>query len=143
MDDEYADIYFVDERNAVVDHRTGSGSGARPIRVTTARPSRTVVVGGPTNSRPVYGAQAPVIYGQPYPQSTAARMLGQLTTGQVVEMVAQAFAALQSLPAAPAITKDAPTDIANAILYQKAIAEHAKRDEQVRTLGALVARLVA
>jgi hypothetical protein len=150
--DEYADIYFVDDgRNAVVtnDHRGPSGGGSGrttgPVRIATAQPTRTVVIGpGQAQPRPVYvGAQAPMIYTQPQPQSTAARVLGQLTTGQIVDLVAQAFAALQSLPAAPAATKDAATDIGNLILFQNALALHAKRDEQVRTLGALIARLVA
>ena len=57
-------------------------------------------------------------------------------------MVAQVFAALQSLPAAPVATGDVETDVGNLILYQGALAQHAKRDEQVRTLGSLVAKLV-
>jgi hypothetical protein len=39
-------------------------------------------------------------------------------------------------------TRDVGTDVGNLILYQSALASHAKRDEQVRTLGGLVARLV-
>jgi hypothetical protein len=153
--DEYADIYFIDDnRNAFVtsDHRTGGGGGTGrtgPVRIASAQPARTVVIGpGSSNQgRPVYvGAQPPFIYNQPYqqpyPQSTAARMLGQLTTGKIIEMVTQAFAALQSLPAAPAVTKDATTDVGNMILFQNALALHAKRDEQVRTIGALIARMV-
>ena len=77
-----------------------------------------------------------------YPQAPAAGLLGNLTTGQVVEMVAQIFAALQGLPAAPVATKDVGTDVGNMVLYQSALASHAKRDEQLRTLGALVAKLV-
>jgi hypothetical protein len=68
--------------------------------------------------------------------------LDRVTTGQIVEMVAELFAALQSLPAAPVATNTAETDIANSVLYQTALAQHAKRDEQVRTLGHLVARLI-
>ena len=158
--DEYADIYYVDEnRNAVVrDHRTQSSGGspiaswARPPAV-GARPTRTVYV----QPRPL--AQEQVIYHQPQPQffaaqpqlmyppgfpqqSTAAALFGKLTTGQIVEMVAQAFAALQTLPGAPVATRETSTDIANLILFQNALAQHAKRDEQVRTLGSLVAKLV-
>jgi hypothetical protein len=33
-------------------------------------------------------------------------------------------------------------DSGNNILFQDALAKHAKRDEQIRTLGALVSRLV-
>ena len=38
--------------------------------------------------------------------------------------------------------KHLETDVANLVLYQGALASHAKRDEQVRTLGGLVAKLV-
>jgi hypothetical protein len=86
---------------------------------------------------------APVIYQvPPAQQSVAATFFGKLTSGQVVDMVAQLFAAIQPLPAAPNATRDANTDAGNLILYQSALAQHAKRDEQVRTLGGLVAKLV-
>ena len=39
-------------------------------------------------------------------------------------------------------TTDAPTDVGNLILYQGALASYAKRDEQVRTLGNLVTKLL-
>ena len=74
--------------------------------------------------------------------SGAQSLFGKLTTGQVIEMVAQIFAALQGLPGAPVATKDTSTDVGNLILYQNALAQHAKRDEQVRTLGGLIAKLV-
>ena len=159
--DEYADIYYVDDnRNAVVthDHRTGSSSGSssgrspwpfvRPavqISSSSPQPARTVYVASP--QRPAVPVQPQVMYAPPPPwypqnQSAAATLFGKLTTGQVVEMVAQIFAALQSLPAAPVATREASTDVANLILFQNAIAQHAKRDEQVRTLGSLVAKLV-
>jgi hypothetical protein len=161
--DEYADIYYVDEnRNAVIttDHRTGSSSSGsssgrapwpfpRPASPVQVQPSRTVFVASP--QRPAVPTQPQVMFAPPAPpwyppyppgQSAAATLLGKLTTGQVVEMVAQIFAALQSLPAAPIATKDASTDVANLILFQNALAQHAKRDEQVRTLGSLVAKLV-
>jgi hypothetical protein len=91
----------------------------------------------------MFSAAPQVVYAGPVPQQgLAATFLGKLTSGQVVEMVAQLFAALQPLPGAPVATKDASTDIGNSILYQSALASHAKRDEQLRTLGTLVARLV-
>ncbi len=134
MDDEYADIYYVDARNAR-EHRTQGASPVPGTRAVTVPPSRTVVM------RPMPNQLA---YAQPvaYPQAPAAGLLGNLTTGQVVEMVAQIFAALQGLPAAPVATKDVGTDVGNMVLYQSALASHAKRDEQLRTLGALVAKLV-
>ena len=57
-------------------------------------------------------------------------------------MVAQIFAALMPLPAAPNVTSDADTDSGNLILYQTSLAQYAKRDEQVRTLGNLIVKLV-
>jgi len=158
--EEYADIYYVDSRNAVMrDHRPGSSGTGRPqIPLTGSRPvsvpaSRTVYVppaqagqwapapqSGWGPAAPVYG-QPPIWAGPPY-QSTAASILGKLTTGQIVDMIAQVWAALQSLPAGPVATGEAGTDVGNLILYQGALAQHAKRDEQVRTVGSLVARLV-
>lgn len=145
MDEEYADIYYVDTRNATRDHRPGarpspwSNLPRRPMA-----PSRTVYVPPPqAPAAAVYGQPQQLLYTAPpamYP--TAASLLGKLTTGQIVDMVAQIFAALQSLPGAPVATRDVNTDVANLIMYQGALAQHAKRDEQVRTLGGLVARLV-
>jgi hypothetical protein len=135
--DETADIYYVDTRNADSrDHRTQGGS--RPSAWNPAPPSRTVYVPG----RPIASmASAPVVYAQPAPQPLAT-FFGKLTTGQVIELVAGLFAMLQPLPAAPVATRDAATDISNLILYQGAIAQHAKRDEQVRTLGGLVGKVL-
>jgi hypothetical protein len=69
-------------------------------------------------------------------------VLGRMNTGQVIDMVAQIFGALMPLPAAPVGTGDPSTDVPNLILYQGSLAQYAKRDEQVRTLGNLVAKLV-
>ena len=136
--DETADIYYVDTRNADSrDHRT-QGGGSRPSAWNPAPPSRTVYVPG----RPMASAPAQMVYAQPAPQPLAT-FFGKLTTGQVIELVAGLFAMLQPLPSAPVATRDAVTDIGNLILYQGAIAQHAKRDEQIRTIGNLVAKLVA
>ena len=56
-------------------------------------------------------------------------------------MVAELFAAIP-LPGAPKATTDAAVDVQNMGIYQSSLAQHAKRDEQVRTLGSLIARLV-
>ena len=159
--EEYADIYYVDEnRNAAVrDHRHQSQPSGLPGFLRPRQPTRTVYVDRPAVRHEVapIAPVAPMIYPQQqflaaqpqlmYPpgfpqQSTAAALFGKLTTGQIVEMVAQAFAALQTLPGAPVATRDTSTDVANLILFQNALAQHAKRDEQVRTLGSLVAKLV-
>jgi hypothetical protein len=89
-----------------------------------------------------YGSYAQPMYYAPQASSPVAALFGRLTTGDVIELLAQAFAALQSLPSAPVATKDAGTDVGNLILFQGALAQHAKRDEQLRTIGHLVAKLV-
>jgi hypothetical protein len=135
-----SDIYFVDTRNATNDHRTGGSgpvvqSGWRPA---AGRPVQTIY--GPP-ARVYAPAQPQIIYAQP-PQTAAATLLGKVTAGQLVDLVAQIFAALMPLPAAPVSTADIGTDVGNLILYQGALAQYAKRDEQVRTLGNLVTKLV-
>jgi len=141
--DDYPDIYYVDTRNADSrDHRTSSHGTpvpwrpGQPIRTVYVPPGRQPVAYG----QPVYGQ--PLIYSPPPQQSMAASFFGKLTVGQVVDMVAQLFAALQQLPAAPISTEKADTDVGNLILYQTALAQHAKRDEQIRTLGSLVGKVV-
>jgi hypothetical protein len=138
------DIYIVDTRNA--DHRTGQGAVVRPGgggagggRVLTATPARAY--GPPTYGQPTYG-QPQMFYAGPPQSPFAASLFGRITGGQLVDLVAQIFAALMPLPAAPVATSETATDVANSILYQGALAQHAKRDEQVRTLGNLVTKLL-
>jgi len=59
----------------------------------------------------------------------------------IAEHVVDAFAAAIPLPAAPLPHGDPAIDLANLITYQTALAEHAKRGEQFRALGALVAHV--
>ncbi len=153
---DYADIYFVDGRNA--DHRTTVSHGG-PGRVMVGSPQsghvRTVYAqpAQPYGAAPMYGPpgqgywgpQGPGYWGPNggVPQSSLGSSgLGRLTTGQLIDIVAQIFVALMPLPAAPVATSDAATDIGNSILYQSSLASYAKRDEQVRTLGSLVSKLV-
>jgi hypothetical protein len=130
----------VDTRNAPSrDHRKPGSSSSVPWRPVAPPPSRTVLV----PAQPAQVAQAPIVYAQPLPQqSPLGNLFGKLTSGQVIEMVAQLFAALQPLPAAPVPTRNSDTDSGNMILFQDALAKHAKRDEQVRMVGSLVARLI-
>jgi hypothetical protein len=131
--DEEADVYYVDTRNAgpTVISRSGSNNntGRQPI-----------VIGG--NTPGVYGQRVP--YGQPYPPRGAAlgSLFGGMTSAQVIELIGQGFAALQSLPAAPAAVGDPAKDLPNMILYQTALADHAKSDERIRTVANIVARLL-
>ena len=133
---EDSDIYIVDTRNA--DHRTQQGGtpwrpGARPVQTVYAQPSRVY-----TQQQ----AQPQIIYAQPPQTALASNIFGKVTAGQLVDLVAQIFAALMPLPGAPVATDSAATDVGNLILYQSALASYAKRDEQVRTLGNLVTKLL-
>lgn len=143
------DVMYIDsdERNATHDHRTQSGKrpawGSRPA----SGGSRTVVV--PPGNRPTVittGAPAPapayyqpqVVYAQP--ASLASRF--GMSTGELIDTAIQIFAAIQPLPAAPTAQGDAGIDVENLVTYQGALATHAKRDEQLRTLGSLLVRVL-
>ena len=146
------DVIYIgdDERNA--DHRT-YGAGNRPGGF--GRPRRTVVV-PPGARRPMViqsGGSAPAAaYSQPYgypqpqvfvaqqPASFAARF--GMTTGELIDTGIQILAAIQPLPAAPVAQDDARVDVENLVTYQTALATHAKRDEQLRTLGNLLVRIL-
>ena len=69
-------------------------------------------------------------------------ILGGLTVGELVEVAAQILAAIQPLPAAPVAVGHSETDVANLVTYQTALAQHAKRDEQLRTIGSLVGKIL-
>jgi hypothetical protein len=173
MEYEYADIYYVDPRNAVRDHRpvpAGAFAGRLPFRpvqavqsalppaapIGTVPAMTSVPVMSPVNQAytlPMYAPNA--AYGMapwmtpPYAGNLAAILGGLGGLGSLAEVVAQVFAAVMPLPAAPApvdTSESASTDtlanVKNLITYQSALASHAKRDEQLRTAGALLKRLV-
>ena len=131
--DDYAELQFI-ERNADQRH-----PGNRPA-------GRTFVPQAQHRYVPQqYAPQPQVIYAQGPGLGVGIggnSILGKMTTGQVIDMVAQIFAALMPLPAAPVATENATTDVGNLIIYQGSLAQYAKRDEQVRTLGNLVTKLV-
>lgn len=155
--EDYADIYYVDTRNADSrDHRThGSNAGWRPSSGPANSPSRQVVVNpapggypvGPYSRPMAYPPSYPMTYpGQGYPgqgQTALGSLFGGMPVGQILDLVATAFAALSPLPQAPTATRDTTTDVNNLVTYQAALADHAKRDERIRTLGSLVGKLVA
>jgi len=143
-----------DERNArpvMVDRRPSmTGFGRRPMQGIVVPPSsRPTVIqtGGAGATRPYYPAQQPyypaqqptVVYHQPEPQAAG---LAGMNTAELVEVAAQILAAIQPLPGAPSAQGDVETDVENLVLYQTALATHAKRDEQLRTLGSLLGRLL-
>jgi hypothetical protein len=129
--DDY-EIQFV-ERNANIDVNNPNSYGRR------VSPGSRAIVRQPHGS-----AQPQVIYAHPAVGVGlgGSTLFGRMTTGQVIDMVAQIFAALMPLPAAPIATTDPATDVGNLILYQSSLAQYAKRDEQVRTVGNLIVKLV-
>lgn len=105
------------------------------------RPSRPVLIA----NRPVGSVAMPNTPSATYPMPWAPppaspvvdRYSGKLKIGFLIDAAAQALAALSSLPAAPPVQGDSKTDTQNLVKYQEQLAQHAKRDEQIRTLGAL------
>ena len=61
---------------------------------------------------------------------------------ELVELATMVVAAVMPLPAAPVVQGNPSTDMTNQLAYTSALALHAKRDEQLRTVGALVGKLV-
>ena len=143
---DYDVMYIGDERNAVNDHRTQGGSrpgwGSRP----GSRPTAVVV---PPGNRPTVihtGPSAPAAAGYYppmgfYPQPSFASRFG-MTTGELIDTAIQILAAIQPLPAAPTAQGEAQIDVENLVTYQGALWQHAKRDEQLRTLGSLLVRIL-
>ena len=143
--DEYDVIYLDDdERNAratVLDRRKAGGrmvvGGRRPsgssVVVPPSRRPTVIHSGGRPRAQPV------VIQEEPAQQR---KLIGDLTTGEVVELAAQILAAIQPLPGAPTGAGDVETDVENLVIYQTALATHAKRDEQLRTLGSLLGKIL-
>ncbi|MBE7448598.1 MAG: hypothetical protein HS111_06860 [Kofleriaceae bacterium] len=128
-----------DTRNArvrVIRHPGNVRPGVYPTR-----PYQPAVYPAPAPMYPPAGCPAyapqPVIVQRP-----AVRRFSDLTTGDIAHLASQALAALQALPAAPAPVGATETDVANLITYQAALAQHAKRDEQLRTIGSFIAKLL-
>lgn len=151
---DYDVIYADDERNAVVDHRTrrpGAAVGSRRpggSRTVIVPPgARPTVITGGGSSNPWYRPQLPQQYMQPQympyypPQDTFASRFG-MTTGELIDTGIQLLTAITPLPAAPVAQGEASTDIDNLMTYQGALWQHAKRDEQLRTLGGLLVRIL-
>ncbi|HEY1550178.1 MAG TPA: hypothetical protein VGG28_20260 [Kofleriaceae bacterium] len=153
MDED--EIYYFDTRNAepMVVSRGGNNRGV----ITTSRSGGGMSGGMRPGTRVTRGPMAGNRYGSSYANpymvgSTAAEYgamggsLGGLfagtTPGQLIDVIAQIFAAVMPLPSAPTATTDPATDIGNLITYQSALASYAKRDEQVRTIGNLVTKLI-
>ena len=68
--------------------------------------------------------------------------LNGVSIGSIVDLIGQGFAAIRSLPTAPTSSGDAATDMANLVLYQTALAQHGKSDEQIRTAVHIIGKLL-
>ena len=142
------DVMYIDsdERNATTDHRTGGGRrpawGSSPpsgTRAVVVPPGNRPTVITSTSTRPPAAYYPPMIYA-PQPPSLASRF--GMSTGELIDTALQIFAAIQPLPGAPTAQGDAGIDVENLVTYQSALATHAKRDEQLRTLGSLLVRVL-
>jgi len=143
--DDYDVIYLDDdERNA----RPAHNDNRRRVVAGGRRPGASSVV-VPPSRRPT------VIHSGGRSAGTASRRevviqesapnkfgIGGLTTGELIEVAAQILAAIQPLPGAPVAQGEVETDVENLVIYQTALATHAKRDEQLRTLGGLLGKLL-
>ena len=135
--DDYGDIEFV-ERNAVVVEGRSSGSQQSGRRTSGGRTFYAQPQSGRYPAQ--YGRQPTVMYANA--PGLGGNLFGQMTTGQMIGLLAEVFATLMPLPAQPVATADTSTDVGNLILFQGSLAQYAKRDEQIRTLGNLVTKLV-
>jgi hypothetical protein len=141
---DYDVMYADDGRNATVVTRSPQQWGRSPMGnrtvVVPAGSRPTVITSRPAYGPPGYGAPA---YGSPYwgqPTPFASRF--GMSTGELIDTAIQILAAITPLPAAPVAQGDATTDVDNLVTYQGALATHAKRDEQLRTLGTLLVRIL-
>jgi hypothetical protein len=120
-DDEYDDV-----RNATIvrshrgqgrSGRSGSGSSSTP-----RSRGQTRIITRPRRDR------RPARYNN-------GRGREGFTIGKIIRDGVPILAALQPLPAAPTATGKPDVDIKNVMIYQVALAQHAKRDEQLRTFA--------
>ena len=144
--DEYEVIYLdEDERNAFVKDNRDRDRDRGGSRVVRRRPGGSIVV--PASRRPTIIRHAGSSMVEPRPQVVVQQQaprgfLGGFATGELIEMAAGLLAAIQPLPGAPTAQGHVETDVENLVTYQTALATHAKRDEQLRTLGNLLGRLL-
>ncbi|MCX5743006.1 MAG: hypothetical protein NT062_10970 [Proteobacteria bacterium] len=144
--DEYGEIQFVERNANEHDHRRTGNSRTNGGRTFIAQPQHRYPQQYPQQYPGQYPQQPQVVYasaaGMGVGIGGGSGVFGRMSTGQVIDMVAQIFAALMPLPAGPTATADVSTDVGNLMLYQGSLAQYAKRDEQIRTLGNLVTKLV-
>lgn len=140
MDQDVIYIDDDDERNAVVRRRPALSPRPRPRTVVVPPGTRRPMVISSGGSAPAVGYPQPQVFYSQQPASFAARF--GMTTGELIDTGIQLLAAIQPLPAAPVAQGEAGVDVENLVTYQTALATHAKRDEQLRTLGNLLVRIL-
>jgi hypothetical protein len=156
--------YFDDEPRNAIRIRAGAPGMPRPLGMPIVRGVQAPPTVPTYAMTPAYAPtyQAPV----PVPVYAQAHALGQLSPlapgygpsgygsagmgglfrrplsfGRGASLLAQIVASLMPLPSKPSALGKVEDDVANALLYQQALAQHAQRDERIRTIGAVVAEL--
>ena len=143
---DYNLIDLDDERNArpmVQDGRRPSVGGRRPTTGIMVPPSsRPTLIQGGGVTRPYYppaSTQPTVVYHQPAAQGSG---LAGMSNAELIELAALALTALQPLPGAPTAQGDVETDVENLVLYQTALAGHAKQVDRIRVLADVIGRVM-
>ena len=125
MDEEYVEIVGYDDEED--DDRRNARSGRARGRGRYRRPARRAVV-----VRPAQRYSAP-----PAARSPIVHKYGGLKWGLIADAGAKALAAVQPLPGAPRMGSDATKNLQNLADYHEALAQHAKRSQQLTTLGSI------
>jgi hypothetical protein len=160
---DYRDVAYMeivpDPRNATRPVVISQGTrGPRPVSVapvphTVASSAPYMYPQYPTGQSAMWwGYPTNPNYAVPQPQSNLGTILsGFGDLGTLVNIVAQAFAAFLPLPAAPdphdstdndMISSNTLANSVNLIKYQNALAQFARRDQQILTLGSVVKELL-
>ncbi|MGN6105494.1 MAG: hypothetical protein ACTHU0_10350 [Kofleriaceae bacterium] len=105
--------------------------GSRPTVITSGAST-------PTAYRPMVYPQPQVVYAE---QPSLASRFG-MSTGELVDLAIQIFAAILPLPPAPTAQGEAAVDVENLVTYEGALWQHAKRNEQLRTVGGALKRIL-
>ena len=135
------EIIFIedDERNARPgDHRTQSG-GTRAVVVPRRPQSRPVVIRTSGSTREPIVVRAPAEPAAPGDK----RLLGNITLAEAAELLGEVLGAAASLPTPPVATGKVDVDVENLTLFHNAVATHFKRDERIRLVGSLLAKLLS
>lgn len=142
-----------DERNArpsIVDNRRPAMPGIRRpgggiVVPPSSRP--TVITGSAVGAPrpyypPSYSPQPSVVYHQPAPSSGMGLGLAGMSNAELIELAALALTALQPLPGAPTAQGDVETDVENLVIYQSALAGHAKQVDRIRVLAEVIGKVL-